>query len=473
MVPPKKPHWVWRILLFTALVSAPACNHGRLLHIKTPSTATAEARFKKEPEPLPGVDTIAECTDEAVWPDAPSATTEGARFENLSAPSINAYFGRKKTDPDAGLLGGVLRTLGRDWVPVAEPSEWDKDWYPKKMLCGHVDRAGLYENKEFPNEHDWNILIVPGEGYRHLLAVQDSPGLLPRGKGCTSGERIAEMSTLRVLAQYGILSAFGNCIELSPAVIKKNLLVTELDGWLSKTGAQCDVNSGKDCIVEAEVTAPPRLREAFAQRFGETGFGGRKACVYGAWVAEALHFSRPEIHPAEALWWRETSKEGQWVTNGIATMDTSGRFDFSDPTGWITPRYWPKTIPRLKADAWVWNVLDGRYFFSLDVPVARLDEVRFHTVEAEALAPIQGGGNSVSVPLSLGEAFHICSPHKDVRLTVVRACRAGQNVRAVLAADFRLQNAPWKDDLEWQHVQRGHLWLQLVQPAPEQSEQTH
>ena len=55
-------------------------------------------------------------------------------------------------------------------------------------------------------------------------------------------------------------------------------------------------------------------------------------CVYGPYVTESVHGNRPEIHPAEALWWRnmqgvdwKCTEAQSWTF--LHVQDGSHRFD--------------------------------------------------------------------------------------------------------------------------------------------------
>jgi hypothetical protein len=76
-------------------------------------------------------------------------------------------------------------------------------------------------------------------------------------------------------------------------------------------------SNAKDYFAPGKPNAP-RIRSG--SRKGDTVF------AFGPWVSDALHCFKPEIHPAEQLWWRKT--EGA-STNYylLLTCDQSDRFD--------------------------------------------------------------------------------------------------------------------------------------------------
>jgi hypothetical protein len=140
------------------------------------------------------------------------------------------------------------------------------DWAPlddyKTTICGQLATFGIFEPTrerkilqflpEIP-EHDWNIIIIPTRrsvfDERFKLATK----LMERGR------------------QGDLLSCFDR---------------------------------DNPCF-EAEVT-PQRnlLRANTAGRWLSACRTGQRICVFGPWVGDGGHGFRPEIHPAERIWWR-------------------------------------------------------------------------------------------------------------------------------------------------------------------------
>ena len=57
--------------------------------------------------------------------------------------------------------------------------------------------------------------------------------------------------------------------------------------------------------IEGEVTPAPSLRDnRFFPPKGPSPLVGRNICLYGPWVRDLGNDSQREIHPAEAIWWR-------------------------------------------------------------------------------------------------------------------------------------------------------------------------
>ncbi|MEO7923242.1 MAG: hypothetical protein ABIR30_06145 [Chitinophagaceae bacterium] len=60
---------------------------------------------------------------------------------------------------------------------------------------------------------------------------------------------------------------------------------------------------------------------------------GRKGDIvyaYGPWISDALHCFKPEIHPAEQIWWRNKINNQESFYHLILSCDQSDRFDDKD-----------------------------------------------------------------------------------------------------------------------------------------------
>ncbi len=189
------------------------------------------------------------------------------------------------SDPDGHWLsGGIEKWLEDRYLPIYSPYD-----LAKETMCGTVAR---YEpERAWGDETQWNLYVIPGKAFDHVLSI-------PRQTG--TGE-------------------IHDC-RCSPLI------------------ENC--KNGTDNCLEAEV-APDFALYAnpwFPER-GPSPLTGRKACVYGAWVADHGHGRRPEIHPAEIFWWRSTAEEGGGTAllNMLLVQDVSGRFDRPRSGTWRFP----------------------------------------------------------------------------------------------------------------------------------------
>ncbi|MEN8194659.1 MAG: hypothetical protein ABFS12_17695 [Bacteroidota bacterium] len=74
---------------------------------------------------------------------------------------------------------------------------------------------------------------------------------------------------------------------------------------------------------------------------------GKEVCFYGPWVREWLHHHRPEIHPSEMIWWKESRRYYMMLIQDDSNrFDNKGDFDLDG----ILPNSWkPWAEPPLTA----------------------------------------------------------------------------------------------------------------------------
>jgi hypothetical protein len=146
------------------------------------------------------------------------------------------------------------------------------EWIPrdpyKAVVCGNIDHVGFFHT--VTAEYDWDIYVSPDKEH---LAFADDPASEP----CAGG----------------------------------------------------DVPGAKKCI-SGEVTAPPELRVKnpwFDWSHQTSSLIDREVCIYGPWVSDDAHGSRPEIHPVNAIWWRNEQFDETWL---VVLQDASGRYVRTD-----------------------------------------------------------------------------------------------------------------------------------------------
>jgi len=217
----------------------------------------------------------------------------------------------KNIDYVASLQQGVYAsTPGRDIIFDISASKTsflilhcEKNWIPlsikKKTVCGEIVNYGVYgkvKNSSYDREKevDNNFFIVPDNNSYITNA-------LPRTEGYSC---------------YGLFGGkwheFKNCNQANTAV---------------------------DTCIEAEITFDPdffknnkyfsiyedRPKEK-SMYTGQTIMQCKNICIRGPYVTESSHFNRPEIHPAELMWWKDENNKLTF----IAALDASGRFDKRD-----------------------------------------------------------------------------------------------------------------------------------------------
>jgi hypothetical protein len=187
---------------------------------------------------------------------------------------------------------------GNDWVGLTAATDGFHDWAPfddfKTTICGALGIFGTFEPTrqseilrflpEIP-EHDWNIILIP------------------------TGRTI-----------------FDERFKLAQRLMER--------------GHEGDLISCRgDACFEAEITPQSQLLKANAAGGWLTSCRrGQTLCTFGPWVGDGGHGYRPEIHPAERIWWRDGER-----LRLLALQDASQRFrdhrqfqwaDTPEPKGW-------------------------------------------------------------------------------------------------------------------------------------------
>lgn len=167
------------------------------------------------------------------------------------------------------------------------------NWYPldrfQHVLIGEIDRYSFHDG--IGAEADWNIFIKPSAEFAFLL-----DDALPN----------ANRDEVHKCERLG-----GFCME-------------------------------------AEVTPDEHFFDnPFFPKNGRSPLVGHDIGVYGPWVAEEAHGWRPEIHPSQALWWRDRVKGSSGDTarhdyHLMVVQDDSNRFDRQDDFSGNIVRPWSK-----------------------------------------------------------------------------------------------------------------------------------
>lgn len=198
---------------------------------------------------------------------------------------------------------------GNDWVGMTAATDGFHDWAPfddfKTTICGALSIFGTFEPNrqreilrflpEIP-EHDWNIILIPTGGSIFDERFNLARRLMERGH------------------EGDLESCFGTaCFEAEITPQARLLKANAAGGWLS------------------------------ACRRGQT------LCTFGPWVGDGGHGYRPEIHPAERIWWRDGER-----LKLLALQDASQRFRDHRQYQWADtpePKRWhPWAAPSLQGE---------------------------------------------------------------------------------------------------------------------------
>ena len=182
-----------------------------------------------------------------------------------------------------------------------------KNWFPlaaeKQTLCGLIGHFNVHKAIT-SKERDHNFRIIPKKGFEYLLNEAEQ--------------------------------------------FKEN----DKDGL----GNWHDCNGGINNCMESEITPSMEFRAQNGEEYFQLGVD-HEVCAYGPWVRERLHNHRPEIHPAETIWYN--------VENSLRIMifqDASMRYNKSNRFAYLN-KLMRKSEPKEPKQVWVEDTL--KVIFSL------------------------------------------------------------------------------------------------------------
>jgi hypothetical protein len=172
-------------------------------------------------------------------------------------------------------------------------------WYPvavwlspqgnvKQTLCGKLYDFYFYNPVGRGDEADWNNEIIPSVRYAYILE--------------------------------------------EPKKLRGELPDMDFGEWTT-----CSGEGEKQYCVEVEITPDEALYDGydfswFNANTEVSPLEGKCLCTYGPWVLDAGHGNKPEIHPSELMWWRDSKTceaptsdpEGVYL---LLVQDDSNRYD--------------------------------------------------------------------------------------------------------------------------------------------------
>jgi hypothetical protein len=202
------------------------------------------------------------------------------------------------------------------------PSNWMPLSDSKHTMCGRFARFDwnvipVINDIGLSDENDWNIRIIPSDLFRDTF--NDALPYSTKPTEVWSCDPMPKDDRDR--HQCGETGGVEYKCTDSPANATPGAL----------PGGNCH-----NCF-EAELT--PRTNRFQTPWFKKNQPSGacstlvdQSICVYGPYVTESVHGNRPEIHPIEALWWRnnqhaspDSPDEQSWTL--LHVQDASHRFD--------------------------------------------------------------------------------------------------------------------------------------------------
>jgi hypothetical protein len=177
-----------------------------------------------------------------------------------------------------------------NWLPLSDT---------KQTMCGRFARFDW--NQVFTNENDWNIRLIPSKyfynAFDDAVPYASDPSQVWSCDPVPNEDPARHSCGVSAGPEYGQIK--HNCFE-AEATPRNDRFQTP---WFKKN----DLNNACSNIVDYSL------------------------CVYGPYVTESVHGNRPEIHPTQALWWRnkqgldwESTEAQSWTL--LHVQDASERF---------------------------------------------------------------------------------------------------------------------------------------------------
>lgn len=304
------------------------------------------------------------------------------------------------------------------WIREDDPVYFPFDAV-KTTLCG-IQAEYTWHDESFSDEADWNLNIVPDPFYASLLLF---PASLP--------------------------------------------YVSDIRPCPCPAGAACTPGSTVDCM-QAEVTPDEHVYENpwFPHEGGASAADDKRVCTYGPWVGDIGHGRRPEIHPAEVIWWRDPMGEDSSYTV-LLIQEDSNRFDRPHwgewyyrnaddaPPGWLP---W-SAPPREPLVRFAFQALAGEPVTKLDV--REFEGFRRHVVTADppSLAADADDGRDHALEVDgmvVVEVSELQVVDDDLGVGFSGVCRSADDSRIQGYVDLRARLS--RDD----HGQEGFFPLHVV-----------
>jgi hypothetical protein len=321
---------------------------------------------------------------------------QGASFRNLTHPDVSPFWGRVKSDEENAATSFLAR-FGLNWVPVVTVPDsllTEASRAEKRTACGKLRGANLFIGQQPTAEMDWNLLVVPTDTQLVSREVLSRSALRVRHVRLNLS-RFFENSGKYLNPEFWTRAPDGQIVVEAEVTPPRALLESPNNPLPCAT--ECDLRTnGRAGPKKHEIANPPQ-----------------EICAYGPWVQESIHGFKPEIHPAEAIYWRGT--DGAW--NLLMLQDASHRFDASDPRRWKTvfgPAGSPSTT--VPGEHWVQEAMIGEFVVPLDATLP--SSVQIEVVGHQGLEEIGSGGYPTSM-LAPG-AIPVTASDQRVQASVVQ-----------------------------------------------------
>ncbi len=180
-----------------------------------------------------------------------------------------------REDEQGGFVGAP--SLRKQYLGFININNWFPLWPQKVSCCGQFHHFKTHNKGD---ENDWNLFVIPDQHSRFIIDF----ALPHRGNSHFNSGKGAKWSTC---------ITDGDCVEAEITAIENRVI----NSILSR-------NLKEDNFVPSMV--------------------GDNICVYGTAVREYVHNNRPEIHPAEIIWWSKPAEPD--IHHVMVVQDASKRF---------------------------------------------------------------------------------------------------------------------------------------------------
>jgi len=180
-----------------------------------------------------------------------------------------------REEADGGFVGAP--SLRKRYFFFININNWFPLWPQKVSCCGQFHH---FKTHNKGSEDDWNLFVIPDQHSRFIIDFAEPH----RGNSHFNSGKGAEWSTC---------ITDGDCVEAEITAIENSV-----------------VNSILPRNLEEDNFVPSMV--------------GDTICVYGTAVREYVHNNRPEIHPAEIIWWSKPNEPD--IHHVLVVQDASKRF---------------------------------------------------------------------------------------------------------------------------------------------------
>ena len=210
---------------------------------------------------------------------------------------INNTLGIKVTNPIQDSIGFIAAY--HDYNGLGE-AYWQPVNGKKMVLCGILETYFVHDDGYYEDEYDWNLRIIPNQEFLHLIYDLPAYNYLKASDEFTNDNDH--------LVQHKVCNLNGQAVPCMYAEVTPDQSFYENPFFPNRYIVR-NFNNTPQTIVQPDAAMLHK-----------------PICVYGAWVRDSDHQWWPEIHPVEAIWWKNSSSAADTVYI-INIQDDSNRFD--------------------------------------------------------------------------------------------------------------------------------------------------